>query len=48
MPLYDYVNDETGEKVVMNVPVDKRDEQEGYTRLFTFSGMVSSTYGGLK
>lgn len=48
MPRYEYIKDDTQERVILNVPVDERDEQEGYTRLFTFTGMVSSTYGGLK
>lgn len=48
MPLYDYENVETKERVAMNVPVDERDNQEGFKRLLTFKGMTSSTYGGWK
>jgi len=48
MPAYDYKNLETGEVVTLIVPIEERDEQEGYERIFSFSGMVSSTYGGLK
>ena len=45
MPLYRYKDNNI---VVKTVPVDERDEQEGLERIFEFSGMVSSTYGGLK
>lgn len=48
MPLYDYKNIETGEKVAINVPIDERDNQEGFQRLLTFKGMTSSTFGGWK
>ena len=48
MPMYEYRNKETGEIETLIVPVEERDEQEGYERIFSFSGMVSSTYGGLK
>lgn len=47
MPLYRY-KDKDNNIVVKTVPVDERDEQEGLERIFEFSGMVSSTYGGLK
>lgn len=48
MPRYEYKDLKTGEVVIKNVPIDERDDQEGYERIFSFSGMVSSTYGGLK
>ena len=48
MPMYKYKNLETGEIETKIVPIDERDEQDGYERIFSFSGMVSSTYGGLK
>lgn len=48
MPRYDYIKEDTGEEVVLDVPIEERDNQEGYKRVFSFKGMVSSTYGGLK
>ena len=48
MPSYDYKNLETGEVETKIVPIDERDEQEGYERILSFRGMTSSTFGGWK
>lgn len=48
MPSYEYRELETGNIVTKIVPIDERDEQEGYERVFSFKGMTSSTFGGWK
>lgn len=48
MPIYIYKN-ENGDEVERNVPISERDNQDGLTRIQSFTGSVwAPTAGGMK